>query len=158
MSQPVSIPTTPDGRCVAQTDLAGRFVYKFEGNAVRNNVAHRICGIGQFTLDATGQLVGSHTSSGTPLQGTVKGGVLVGIYQLKGALLLDAGENLGNARIVFTPADARMDSVDGKFRFAVVGAPDRLWLMSTGATITGQAGPIDIAELVIIEAVRFHGG
>lgn len=158
MSQPVSIPTTPDGHSVAQTDIEGRFVYKFEGNAVRNNVAHRICGIGQFTLDSTGKLVGSHTSSGTPLQGTVKGGVLVGTYQLKGTLLLDAGENLGNARILFTPSDARMDSVDGKFRFAVVGTPDRLWLMSTGATIMGQSGPVDIAELVIIEAVRFHSG
>lgn len=158
MSQPVSIPMTPDGRCVAQSDLAGRFVYKFEGNAVRNNVAHRICGIGQFRLDATGHLVGSHTSSGTPLQGTVKGGVLVGTYQLKGTMLLDAGENLGDARIFFTTSEARMDSVDGRFRFAVVGTPDRLWLMSTGATIIGQAGPVDIAELVIIEAVRFPGG
>ncbi|MES2711132.1 MAG: hypothetical protein V4653_06085 [Pseudomonadota bacterium] len=140
---------------VSQADLAGQFIYKFEGNAVRNNVAHRICGIGQFTVDAAGQLVGSHTSSGTPLQGSVKNGVLVGTYKLKGTLLLDRGENLGDARIAFTTSNENMDGVDGRFRFAVAGTPDRLWLMSTGATIMNQPEPVNIAELVIIEAVRF---
>lgn len=156
MSYQPTMPMTAPG--ISQADLAGRFVYKFEGNAVRNNVAHRICGIGQFALDATGQLVGSHTSSGTPLQGSVKSGVLVGTYELKGDMLLDHGMNLGNAHIAFTSDNPRLDSVDGKFRFAVAGSSDRLWLMSTGATIMGQPEPINIAELVIIEAVRIPCG
>ena len=143
---------------LVQADLAGSFVYKFEGNAVRNNVAHRICGIGTFTLDAAGQLAGSHTSSGTPLQGSVKDGVLVCTFTLKGSLLLDAGAHLGNADIDFVSDNPRMDSVNGKFRFAVAGSPDRLWLMSTGATTIGGAATVTLDELVILEAVRIPGG
>ena len=158
MSQPLTTSTPFPGAGTAQADLAGHFVYKFEGNAVRNNVAHRICGIGQFTLDGAGRLVGSHTSSGTPLQGSVKNGVLVSTYQIAGTLLLDPASNLGEARIAFTSDNPGMDSVAGRFRVAVAGAPERLWLMSTGATIIGKPAPNDIAELVIIEAVRFPGG
>lgn len=157
MSQPPTLPMTAKGPGIDQADLAGRFVYKFEGNALRNNIAHRICGIGQFTLDAAGQLVGSHTSSGTPLQGSARNGVLVGTYELKGNMLLDDGAHLGDAHIAFTTNDQGMDSVDGKFRFAIAGTPDRLWLMSTGATILGKPEPINIDELVIIEAIRMPG-
>ena len=158
MSERSTMPMTAKGPGIGQADLAGRFVYKFEGNALRNNIAHRICGIGQFTLDAAGQLVGSHTSSGTPLQGSARNGVLVGTYEIKGNMLLDDGAHLGNAHIAFTSDDPKLDSVDGKFRFAIAGAPDRLWLMSTGATIMGKPEPTNIAELVIIEATRIPGG
>jgi hypothetical protein len=142
---------------IRQPDLAGSYVYKFEGNAMRNNVPHRICGIGRFTLDAQGGLEGSHTSSGTPLQGSVRDGVLVATFQLKGTMLLDETA-LGNADIVFTSDNATLDSVHGKFRFAVAGTPARVWLMSTGATVIGKAEPVNIAELVIIEAVRLPHG
>lgn len=157
MSLKPTVPMTTAGRGIAQADLAGRFVYKFDGNALRNNIVHRICGIGQFTLDAAGQLSGSHTSSGMPLQGSVKTGVLVGTYVLTGKMLLGSDASLGDAHIAFTSETPGLDSVDGKFRFAIAGAPDRLWLMSTGATIMGKPEPINIAELVIIEAIRIAG-
>jgi hypothetical protein len=120
-------------------------------------VPHRICGIGRFTLDAAGQLTGSHTSSGTPLQGSVSD-VLVGAYRLEGTLLLDPGTPLGNAEIDFITDGKQLESVHGRFRVAVAGSPDRLWLMSTGATIIGKDKPTSIAELVIIEVVRIGGG
>ena len=83
--------------------------------------------------------------------------MLVGTYELKGNMLLDDGAHLGDAHIAFTTNDQGMDSVDGKFRFAIAGTPDRLWLMSTGATILGKPEPINIDELVIIEAIRMPG-
>lgn len=138
---------------LAQADLAGGFVYKFEGNAMRNLVTYRICGIGSFTLDTAGQLTGSHTSSGIPLQGSVKA-VLVGVFSLTGTMLLEGGTPVGNADIVFRSETPGLDSVAGKFRFGLAGSPDRLWLMSTGATILGEPEPTSIAELVILEAIR----
>ncbi len=149
----LSPPTGDPKPGLGQSDLAGNFVYKFEGNALRNNVPHRICGIGSFTLDGTGQLTGSHTSSGTPLQGSVKA-VLVGVFSLTGTMLLEGGTPLGNADIVFRSRTPGLDSVDGKFRFGLAGSPDRLWLMSTGATILDKPETTNIAELVIIEAIR----
>ena len=139
-----------------QADLAGSFVYKFEGNAMRNDVLHRICGIGSFTLDRAGQLTGSHTSSGTPLQGSVKT-VLVGMFNLTGSMLLEGGTPLGNADIVFHSETQGLDSVNGRFRFALAGSPDQLWLMSTGATILGRPEITSISELVMIEAIRLPG-
>ena len=138
---------------VTQADLAGSYAYRFEGTAARNGVNYKICGIGQFAVDASGALTGAHTSSSMVLDGSAKA-VRSNRYQLTGSLTLDAGTVTGNAAIAFASADPKLPNVDGTFRFGVIGKAATLWLMSTGSTIPVNGVQTPIAELSMLEAVR----
>lgn len=135
-------------------DLAGRFAFRFSGFAMRNNILYNLAGVGQFEIDAEGNLLGNHRSSLSPLQG--QGAYLhAGNYDLDGDISLSGDGVTGYAKIFFKDKTGKGRDLEGEFYVAAAGSADRLWLVSSRAEIpTGM--PAD--ELVSMEAIRIANG
>jgi hypothetical protein len=134
----------------AIANLAGRFAFRFGGFPVRNGIMYRLDGVGQFTLDAQGNLTGKQRSAITALQGQ-SAKLDTGAFALTGTVTLDS-DGTGSASIKFRATDGGTGDVDGEFFLAVAGSPDRLWLISSGGTEPSSGDQAD--ELCSLEAVR----
>jgi hypothetical protein len=139
------------------TDLAGLYAYRFNGFAISNNILHNLVGVGQFEIKRNGALSGHHKSSITAMQGSAK--LHTGSYDLTGTISLPAnGKGMGSASVKFKKKTGTGLDVDGKFHLQVAGPADRLWLISSGATLPQRpnkdGSPMQADELVTIEAIR----
>ncbi|MBV8335113.1 MAG: hypothetical protein JO358_06630 [Alphaproteobacteria bacterium] len=133
----------------SQSDMAGRYAFRFSGFAMRNNILYHLSGVGTFEIDAQGKLTkGQQRSSITPLQGQAAG-LATATFDLSGTITLKP-DGTGDATIHFKEVTSGVE-LDGHFFTIVAGAPDRLWLVSSGATVPPRA-PVD--ELVSGEAIR----
>jgi hypothetical protein len=138
-------------------DLAGKFVFRFSGFSMRNNILYNLAGVGSFTIDEDGKLLGKHRSSLTPLQGA-DAKLNAGRYALDGEISLSEDGVTGYAKIFFKGETETSLDLNGEFYAAAAGSADRLWLVSSRDTIPPKAGadsgtPAD--ELVSLEAIRF---
>jgi hypothetical protein len=61
----------------------------------------------------------------------------------------------GDAIISFTSTDGKGRNVDGTFFVQVAGTADRLWFVSSGATLPKSDGA-EADEQVTVEAVRLR--
>jgi hypothetical protein len=153
------MPNPADPAIAAQTegdpgfslqDITGRYTYKFAGFTMVNNILYRLLGLGQFTIASDGTLSGAQRSSITPLQG--QGAKLKkGAYDVEGQITLDAS-GIGSAAIYFRNQNPQRPDLKGEFYLGIAGTGDRLWLISSGATLQPSNLPVD--ELVTLEAVR----
>jgi hypothetical protein len=149
MTKPVA-PATPSAEPrVTLAKLAGSFVYRFSGPAMQNAISYQLMGIGQFQLDQQGNLSGNHKYSILALQGQAAN-LLTGAYRLKGQLLVD-GDGTGSATIQFTSTQGQGRDLDGQFHVLVAETVDRLWFVSSGATLSNGEPAQELASL---EAIR----
>jgi hypothetical protein len=138
-------------------DLAGKFAFRFSGFSMRNNVLYNLAGVGTFTIDEDGNLLGNHRSSLTPLQGQ-DATLSAGNYALDGEISLNEDGVTGYAKIFFKDQTKKGLDLNGEFYVVAAGSADRLWLVSSVDTIPPEnpSGPgIAADELVSLEAVRF---
>jgi hypothetical protein len=131
----------------------GAFAFRFSGFTMRNNILYHLAGVGQFTLDAEGKLVGSHKSSLSALQGQ-RAKIEAGNYLLTGNLSVSDDGVTGTAQIHFADQTGRGLNLDGGFYVVVAGSADRLWLVSSSDTIPEALGPVAADEIVSLEAIR----
>ena len=135
-------------------DIIGKYAYHFNGYTMLNNIRYNLVGVGSLEIGKHGKISGRHRSSITPLQGQ-KAQLQTGVYNLKGDIKLDR-TGMGDATIHFKKARGDGVDVDGKFFVQIAGTPDRLWFISSGATLPQSKG-IAADELVTLEAVRMGG-
>ncbi len=145
--------------------IAGTYAHRFSGYAVVQGIPCSVVGLGTMSIQPTGAVTGRQISSATQLEGD--GAVIeVGEFDLIGSLTADTG-GLWKATITFTQtggnANGPQDQVlVGTFSLVpaggVVDMYERLWLISTGATLmTSGSNPIPLGpadEVVSGEAVR----
>lgn len=148
-AQSLPAPAAP-GRGFSIQDLVGDFAFRFCGFTVANSLPYRLVGLGRFSILNDGTLIGMHRSAITVLRGA--GAKLSpNTYSLKGNLELQS-DGSGTAEIRFTPMTSHGQVLDGGFYVMVAGTADRLWFISSGATLPPSGEAAD--ELVSLEAVR----
>ena len=124
--------TKPSG-----TSRAGNYVFRFSGFTMANDTPYYLVGLGQFVLDATGQLTGTQTSSITQIAG--QGASLShAAYTRTGTWTIGA-DGTGGAKITFT---SQLQTMTGTFDLVAVGDTGRIWMISTGASVQGVKGRI----------------
>jgi hypothetical protein len=152
MRNPTHSPTPQAGTATvgfSQSDIAGRYAFRFSGFTMRNNILYHLSGVGTLELDARGKLTkGQQRSSITPLQGQAAG-LVAATFELSGTITLKP-DGTGDAHIKFVETTSTTQ-LDGHFYLLVAGSPDRLWLVSSGATVP-PGTPVD--ELMSGEAIR----
>ena len=139
-------------------DLVGAYTFRFSGFTMRNNILYRLAGVGQFSIDPTGKLVGSHRSSISAMQGQAAK-IEAGNYALKGEISLNDDGVTGSAKIHYADLTGRGLNLDGEFYVVIAGSPDRLWFVSSADQIPAldPSLPAILAdELVSLEAVRIE--
>ena len=134
--------------------LVGKYAYRFNGYVMAYNIRYYSVGVGLFEIHGHGQISGRHRSSLSPLQGQ-QACLTTGVYDLKGTIKVDRS-GTGDAGIRFTKVSGEGQDVDGKFFVQVAGSADRLWFISSGATLPNSKG-VEADELVTLEAVRMAG-
>lgn len=135
---------------------AGAYAFRFSGFTMRNNILYHLAGVGQFSIDAKGHLVGSQRSSISAMQGQAAK-IEAGNYALEGDVAMNDDGVTGQATIHFAARTATDLDLDGEFYLVVAGSTDRLWLVSSADSIPpkGASTPRIVAdELVSLEAVR----
>ena len=151
------------------SDIEGSYAFRFSGFTMLNNILYHLSGLGNFDIVANGRrrgrLTGRQRSSITPLQGQ-KASLEKATYDLSGTMTLGP-DGTGDADVDFQETSGR--KLDGYFRsklkgyfyVLVAGSPDRLWLVSSGATVLSSGAtvpPIPAGtpadELVNVEAIR----
>jgi hypothetical protein len=135
-------------------DLAGKFAFRFSGFSMRNNILYNLAGVGAFTIDEDGKLLGKHRSSLTPLQGA-DAKLNAGRYALDGEVSLSEDGVTGYAKIFFKGETKTSLDLNGEFYLVAAGSADRLWLVSSRDTIPAKGSAIPADELVSLEAIRF---
>jgi hypothetical protein len=118
------------------------------------NIRYNLVGVGLLEIQKNGKITGHHRSSLTPLQGQ-EAKLQTGAYDLKGDITFKSS-GTGDATIRFKKVRGDGVDVDGKFFVQVAGSADRLWFISSGATLPNSNG-IASDELVTLEAVRMAG-
>jgi hypothetical protein len=131
--------------------IVGKYAYRFNGYSMVNNIRYNLAGVGLLQIRNNGKISGRHQSAITPVQGQ-QAELSTGAYELKGDIKLGA-DGAGQAEIYFKKTRGDGDDVDGKFFVQVAGSPDRLWFISSGATLPKSKGT-SADELVTLEAVR----
>ena len=145
-------------------ELTGNYAYRFSGYAMQTSIRWYLVGVGVLTIERGGVISnGYHQFSLTPLEGQ-RAHLITGAYTVYGQIEVDSNGS-GHASMSFraAPGNRRENdegenilkgrNVDGTFSVQVAGSPDRLWFISTGATLPDEDDkPTD--ELVTIEAVR----
>lgn len=133
----------------------GTYAYRFSGASVDENGApYHLVGVGVLNIAADNSITGEQTSAITILDG--QGAALQKAqYTITGNLTGGAVGELGEATLYFA---SPQQNLTGTFAFVAAG-PDRMWLISTGAVLTGpDKFPIRGArlpdEVVSGEAVR----
>ena len=158
MADPTNSRTATSGKTVhdhSAHQLVGMYAFRFSGFSMRNNILYHLAGVGQFSIDAKGHLVGSHRSSISPMQGQAAK-IDAGNYSLKGGVELNDDRVTGHAKIHFADQTGRGLDLDGEFYLVVAGSTDRLWLVSSADSIPPSSSTPRIVadELVSLEAVR----
>ncbi len=126
------VSTKPSG-----ASRAGKYVFHFSGFTMANDTPYYLVGLGQFTLDATGKLTGTQTSSITPIAG--QGATLsYAAYTLTGTWTIGAN-GTGTATIKFS---SKPQTMTGTFDLVAVGDTGRIWMISTGATVQASKARI----------------
>jgi hypothetical protein len=118
------------------------------------NIRYNLVGVGLLQIQKNGKITGRHRSSLTPLQGQ-EAELKTGVYDLQGDIKLQSS-GTGDATIHFKKVRGHGVDVDGNFFVQVAGSADRLWFISSGATLPNSNG-IASDELVTLEAVRMAG-
>jgi hypothetical protein len=130
--------------------LAGKYVFRFNGFSMAEDVPYYIVGVGKFALDENGGLTGSQKTSITLISG--QGASLANnAYTLSGSWTMNS-DGTGTAKIVFqSPAQ----TLTGTFDLVAAGG-DRFWMISSGATVAPQGGELGYTadEVVSGEAVK----
>jgi hypothetical protein len=137
-------------RAFSLSDIAGVYAFRFNGYTMLNNIRYFLVGVGQFQIAENGTISGRQKSSITPLQGQ-KAALETSAYDLAGTINLQA-DGAGDAFIRFTKTVGSGLDVDGKFFVQVAGSADRLWFISSGASLPKFGTSAD--ELVTLEALR----
>jgi hypothetical protein len=133
-----------------QGKLAGRFAYKFQGQAIASGNDYLLMGVGYMTLAADGSLTGHHKFSLLLLANTNQ--LITGGYSLGGNVTMGA-DGTGTATITFTPDPGTTTSGStGTYNVVMGGDYNHLWFVTSGGTRTGTNTPT--TELSLIEAVR----
>jgi hypothetical protein len=141
---------TASTRAFSLRDVAATYAFRFNGYTMLNNIRYFLLGVGKFRIHADGNIYGKQKSSITPLQGQ-KASLDTSNYDLAGTINLDE-EGAGNAVIRFTKTKGNGLDVEGNFFVQVAGSAERLWFISSGASLPNSGGPAD--ELVTLEAIR----
>jgi len=136
----------------------GTYAYRFSGSSVdENGDPYHLVGVGVLVLAADKTITGEQTSSITRLDG--QGAALEKAhFTIKGSYTGGEVGQMGQATLQFSSDASPRQYLTGDFAF-VAAAPDRMWLISTGAMLTNPDGrPINGArlpdEVVSGEAVR----
>ena len=133
----------------------GTYAYRFSGSSVdENGDAYHLVGVGVLVIAADNSITGEQSSSITRLDGQ-DAKLEKAHYTIKGNLTGGDVGQLGEATLQFS---SPQQDLNGTFAFVAAGS-DRMWLISTGAMLTGPNGlPIRGArlpdEVVSGEAVR----
>jgi len=130
--------------------ITGSYAFRFKGYTMLNNIRYFLLGVGHFRISADGRISGDQRSSITPLQGQ-KAALDTSAYSLAGTIKLGEG-GAGEAFIRFRKTSGGGLDVDGNFFVQVAGSADRLWFISSGASVPKFG--ISADELVTLEAVR----
>jgi hypothetical protein len=138
------------------SDIKGRYALRFSGFTMAYNILYHLSGLGQFEIDPNGKLTGQQRSSITALQGQ-EAKLEKATYDLNGTVTLDKYGN-GSAAVHFKETTSGRQ-LDGQFYILVAGTPDRLWLVSSGATVPGLRARLGSSvtsadELMSGEAIR----
>lgn len=142
--------TEPTRRGLGIPALAGTFAFRFSGYVMAQDRPFYLTGLGKFQVDANGNLTGAQRSAITPIQGQ-GASLATGAYDLKGTISV-RNDGTGEASILFTKTSGSGRNVNGQFYVLLVGNVDRLWMISSGATVPETGEQAD--ELVDLEAVR----
>jgi hypothetical protein len=137
-------------RAFSLSDVAAVYAFRFNGYTMLNNIRYFLVGVGQFQVTENGTISGRQKSSITPLQGQ-KAVLETSAYDLAGTITLQA-DGAGDAFIRFTKTVGNGLDVEGKFFVQVAGSADRLWFISSGASLPKFGTSAD--ELVTLEALR----
>jgi len=114
---------------------AGNYVFRFNGFTMANDTPYYLVGLGQFVLDASGNLTGTQTSSITQIAG--QGASLShAAYTLTGTWTIGA-DGTGTAKIKFS---SKQQTMIGTFDLIAVGDTGRIWMISTGAMVQASKG------------------
>jgi hypothetical protein len=135
---------------VSIRDLTGEFAFKFNGSAIVLNVLWHVFGVGHFEIKPDGGIIGRHRSSISPVQGQAAQ-IINAAYSLDGNCYLDSGEI--SASINFTKTSGKGRNVKAKFYVQVAGTTDRLWFITSNATLLPDETTL-VDEFVTLEAVR----
>jgi hypothetical protein len=152
---PESARTGISSKSFSIDQLNGKYAYRFNGYVMAYNIRYYLVGVGHFEIRSHGQISGRHRSSLSPLQGQ-QACLTTGVYDLEGTIKVDQSGS-GEAKIRFTKVSGEGEPLlDGKFFVQVAGSADRLWFISSGATLPNSKGA-KADELVTLEAVRMAG-
>jgi hypothetical protein len=139
-------------RAFSLRDVAATYAFRFNGYTMLNNIRYFLLGVGKFKINSDGNISGNQQSSITSLQGQ-KASLETSSYDLTGIINLDE-EGAGNAVIRFTKTEGNGLDVEGNFFVQVAGSAERLWFISSGASVSNSGTPAD--ELVTLEAIRMR--
>jgi len=133
------------------TVLKGKYAFRFSGYAMPTHIAHFLTGLGQFEIDKSGNLSGTHRAAYLALQG-LDAKLQTSMYKLQGKVRMDQAEG-PTAEIFFKRMSGTTvgSDLNGKFFVLLVPSENRLWFMSSAAEIPGHGRA---EELVNLEAVR----
>jgi len=130
----------------AQSTLAGNYAHRFSGFSMDNDTPFYVVGVGLIQLKSDGTLSGRQKSSTTQIAG--QGASLMHASFTLSGKWTDNADGTGSVEITFTSSN---ETMTGTFDFVSAGS-DRLWLISSGATLAPNNQAAD--EVVTGEAVR----
>jgi hypothetical protein len=149
----------PVAKGLAIAAVAGNFAYRFSGYAMHQDRPWWLTGLGQFKIDANGNLTGAHRSAITAIDGTYAK-LTTGSYTLQGSIGIRA-DGTGDANIHFTETDDTPRKLQAEFFVMLGGDTNRLWFISSGAVLIPFQPPGGVLQLpkpadesVTLEAIR----